>query len=336
MAEKPKITLADVMQKYNKEQGQGSIAYLSDESIAQIEATSSGVLSVDLLVSKAQRGAFPKGGIVELYGPEASMKTTLATYAIRECQKETGKVCAILDIEQAFNREVAIMVGVDLDRVVFAQPRTTEEALTLIEDLASTGEIGMILVDSVAAMVPKAELEGEFGESKMGVQARLMSQGMRKLVGLLGITETCCVFINQTRDKIGVSYGNPEVTTSGNALKFYSSVRIRCSSSKMQGKEDLGREVTFKLIKNKLAASATGKSITVPYFYSIGFSKEHELVEIATDAGVIQKSGSWYSYDGAKIGQGVDKSAEFIKDNEDLYKEIFDKVFKQETENVAV
>lgn len=207
MSETKKLSLLDVMSKYNKEHGAGSIATLSDSTISTIETTSTGVLSLDMFIGGKVAKGFPKGGIVELYGPEASMKTTTALYAMKQCQQETGKMCVILDVEQAFNRDLAEKIGINQDKLVVAQPQTTQDTFALAEELIATGEIGMILVDSVAAMVPREELEGEYGDSKMGIQARLMSQGLRKITGITNRTNTCLVFINQTRDKIGVMYG---------------------------------------------------------------------------------------------------------------------------------
>ena len=338
MAEVKKISILDVMSKYRKEHGDGAISLLSESTISNIETTSTGILSLDMLIGGKVAKGFPRGGVVELYGPEASMKTTTALYAIKQCQIETGKVCAILDAEQAFDRSLAEKIGVDFTKLVFAQPETTEETFTLAEELIATGDIGMLLIDSVAAMLPLSELEGDFGDSKMGKQALLMSQGLRKIKGIVKRTNTCLVFINQTREKIGVMYGNPETTTGGNSLKFYALLRIRCSSSTLKDKAELGRTVTYKLIKTKISASASSKTVTVPYFYEQGFDKAVELAALACEKELIVRKGAWYSdpESDIKIGQGMESVVQFIKDNPEYEKSLFNRTFEIVEENVGV
>jgi len=333
-----KLNYQDVMAKYRKDHGNGSISLLSENTSSNIETTLTGILSLNMLIGGNKAKGFPKGGIVELYGPEASMKTTTALYAIKQCQEETGKVCAILDTEQAFDQSLAKKIGINFEKLIFAQPETTEETFTLAEDLISTGEMGMVLIDSVAAMLPLAELEGEFGESKMGKQALLMSQGLRKIKGIVKRTGTCLVFINQIREKLNVMYGNPETTTGGNSLKFYALLRIRCSSSALKDKPELGRTVTYKLIKTKISASAVSKSITVPYFYEQGFDKAVELATLACEKELVVRKGAWYSDPQAdiKLGQGIESVIQFIKDNPEYEKDLFNRTFEITEQNVEV
>ena len=318
-----------VINKYKKEHGNGSIGLLSESFLADVKTTSTGSLLLDKCIGGTCLSGLPEGRIIEFYGPEASMKTTTALYGMKKyLDANPTKLGLFLDVEQAFDKNLAYMIGIDPSKVVFTQPETTEDTLQLLEDFIQTGEFGYAIVDSVAAMIPKSELEGDFGDNKIGVQARLMSQGMRKINGAINKNKCTTVFINQTRDKIGVVYGSPETTTGGNALKFYSSLRIRFQSSKMQGAEEQGRIVKAKLIKSKISASAVGNTAEIPYYYALGFDNYLELVELADKLKVIDKKGSWYSDGETKLGQGALKVREFLIDNQDYYEELLDRVKK--------
>jgi len=270
-------------------------------------------------------GGLPKGRVVEIYGPESSGKTTLAIQAIASCQK-AGGVAAFIDAEHAFDKTYAEKLGVDVNNLLISQPDDGEQALDITEHLIRSGAIDIIVIDSVAALVPRGELEGEMGESKMGLQARLMSQALRKLTGTINKTGCCCIFINQLREKIGVMFGNPETTTGGNALKFYASIRldIRRIGQIKNGDEITGNRTRVKVVKNKLAPPFRVTEFDI--MYGAGVSKTGEIVDIGTELGILQKSGSWYSYDTTKIGQGRDSVKQMLEDNPELALEIENKI----------
>lgn len=310
--------------RIEKTYGKGSIMRLGDETIVDVESIPSGSLSLDIALGV---NGFPRGRIVEIYGPESSGKTTLAIHAIAECQKQGG-IAAFIDAEHAFDRTYAKALGVDTDNLMISQPDNGEQALEITENLIRSGAIDIIVIDSVAALVPRSEIEGEMGDSKMGLQARLMSQAMRKLTGTIGRTGCCCIFINQLREKIGVMFGNPETTTGGNALKFYASMRIdiRRSGSAIKDKEGnvVGNHVKVKVVKNKLAPPFRISEFDI--MYGEGISKVGEIVDLGVDHDIIQKSGAWYSYDNAKIAQGREAAKQFIEDNPELAEEIEKKI----------
>jgi recombination protein RecA len=272
-------------------------------------------------------GGFPKGRVVEIYGPESSGKTTLAIHAIAECQKKGG-IAAFIDAEHAFDRYYAEALGVDTENLLISQPDNGEQALEIAENLIRSGAVDILVVDSVAALVPRSEIEGEMGDSKMGLQARLMSQAMRKLTATIGRTGCCCIFINQLREKIGVMFGNPETTTGGNALKFYSSVRcdIRRSGSAIKDKEGnvVGNPVKVKVVKNKMAPPF--RIATFDIMYGEGISKSGEIIDLGSENEIVQKSGAWYSYEGTKIAQGREAAKQFILDNPEVAAEIETKI----------
>ncbi|MEL6989786.1 MAG: recombinase RecA, partial [Bacteroidota bacterium] len=288
--------------RLEKTYGKGSIMKLGDKNVMDIESISTGSLSLDIALGI---GGLAKGRVIEIYGPESSGKTTLAIHAIAECQKNGG-IAAFIDAEHAFDRTYADALGVDTENLLISQPDNGEQALEIAENLIRSGAIDIIVIDSVAALVPRSEIEGEMGDSKMGLQARLMSQAMRKLTGTIGRTGCCCIFINQLREKIGVMFGNPETTTGGNALKFYASMRldIRRSGSAIKDKEGnvIGNHVKVKVVKNKLAPPF--RIATFDIMYGEGISKSGEIIDLGADMDIIKKSGSWYSYNGAKIAQG--------------------------------
>ncbi|MEQ8705072.1 MAG: recombinase RecA [Phaeodactylibacter sp.] len=310
--------------RIEKTYGKGSIMRLGDDNVIEVDAIPSGSLSLDIALGV---NGFPRGRIVEIYGPESSGKTTLAIHAIAECQKQGG-IAAFIDAEHAFDRTYAKALGVDTENLLIAQPDNGEQALEITENLIRSGAIDIIVVDSVAALVPRSEIEGEMGDSKMGLQARLMSQAMRKLTGTIGRTGCCCVFINQLREKIGVMFGNPETTTGGNALKFYASMRldIRRSGSAIKDKEGnvVGNHVKVKVVKNKLAPPFRIAEFDI--MYGEGISKVGEIVDLGVDHDIIQKSGAWYSYDTAKIAQGREAAKQFMMDNPEVAVEIEQKV----------
>jgi recombination protein RecA len=302
------------MEKIDKDFGKGSVMRLGDKAEVKMEAISTGSIGLDVALGI---GGVPKGRIIEIYGPESSGKTTIATHIIAEAQKKGG-ICAIIDAEHAFDPAYARKLGVNTDELIISQPDYGEQALEIADRLISSGAIDVVVVDSVAALVPKGELDGEMGESKMGLQARLMSQALRKLTASISKTGSCCIFINQLREKIGVMFGNPETTTGGNALKFYSSVRmdIRRSSQIKDGDEAIGNRVKVKVIKNKVAPPFRYTEFDI--IFGEGISKIGEIIDIGVDQGVIQKSGSWFSYDGNKLGQGRDSVKSLIADNPEL------------------
>jgi len=295
---------------------------LGDEATEQIEAIPSGSIGLDLALGI---GGYPKGRIVEIYGPESSGKTTLAIHAIAECQK-AGGICAIIDAEHAFDKFYAEALGVDTENLLISQPDHGEQGLEIAENLIRSGAIDLIVIDSVAALTPRAEIEGEMGDSSVGIQARLMSKALRKLTATISKTGCCCVFINQLREKIGVMFGNPETTTGGNALKFYASVRIdiRRSQQIKDGETPIGNRTKVKVVKNKVAPPFRQAEFDI--IYGHGISRLGELIDMGVDLAVIKKSGSWFSYNETKLGQGRDAVKQLLDDNPELMEEIEGKV----------
>lgn len=316
--------LQTVVDRIDKTYGKGTVMRLGDKQVIDIDVISTGSLTLDLALGI---GGLPKGRIVEIYGPESSGKTTLAIHAIAECQKKGG-IAAMIDAEHAFDRAYSESLGVDTDNLLISQPDNGEQALEIAENLIRSGAIDLLVVDSVAALVPRSEIEGEMGDSKMGLQARLMSQAMRKLTATIGRTGCCCIFINQLREKIGVMFGNPETTTGGNALKFYASIRldIRKSGAAIKDKEGnlTGNHVKVKVVKNKLAPPFREAEFDI--VFGKGISKSGEIVDLASEHDIIQKSGAWYAYNGAKIAQGRDGAKLFIEDNPELAAEVEGKI----------
>ena len=320
-AEKLKA-LQMAMDKIDKAYGRGSIMKMGDESIEDIDVISTGSIGLDFALGV---GGYPRGRIIEIYGPEASGKTTMAIHAIAEAQK-LGGIAAIIDAEHAFDRFYAEKLGVDVNNLWISQPDNGEQALEIAEQLIRSSAIDVIVIDSVAALTPKAEIEGEMGESKMGLQARLMSQALRKLTATISKTNTTCIFINQLRDKLGVLFGNPETTTGGNALKFYASVRldIRRVSQVKDGDEVLGNLTRVKVVKNKVAPPFRKAEFEI--LFGEGISKVGEIVDLGVQFGVIKKSGSWFSYDDTRLGQGRDAVKRIIADNPELAEELEAKI----------
>ena len=308
--------------KIEKDFGKGTIMKLGDHAIENIQVISSGSIGLDAALGI---GGFPRGRVIEIYGPEASGKTTLAIHAIAEAQKNGG-IAAIIDAEHTFDRNYAEKLGVDVENLLISQPDNGEQALEITDNLIRSGALDIVVIDSVAALTPKAEIEGEMGDSKMGLQARLMSQALRKLTANISKTNTSCVFINQLRDKIGVIFGNPETTTGGNALKFYASVRvdIRRTNQLKEGEEIIGNRTRVKIVKNKLAPPF--KKADFDILYGEGISQLGEIVDLGVDFNIIKKSGSWFSYGDTKLGQGRDAVKQIIKDNPELYDELKAKV----------
>lgn len=309
-----------VLDKIDKDHGKGTVMMLGDKAKSDIDVISTRSLGIDIALGV---GGFPKGRIIEIYGPESSGKTTLAIHAIAECQQRGG-IAAFIDAEHAFDRSYAKALGVDIDNLLISQPDYGEQALEIAENLITSGAIDILVVDSVAALVPKSEIDGLMGDSKMGLQARLMSQAMRKLTGTISKTGCCCIFINQLREAIGVMFGNPERTTGGNALKFYASQRIdiRKSGSSIKDKDDnfTGNHVKIKVVKNKVAPPFRTAEFDI--MFGEGISKVGEIIDIGTDLGLFDKSGAWYSYHGTKIGQGRDSTKQFLQDNPEVANEI--------------
>ena len=308
--------------KIEKDYGKGTIMKLGDHAIENIQVISTGSIGLDAALGI---GGLPRGRVIEIYGPEASGKTTLAIHAIAEAQKNGG-IAAIIDAEHTFDRNYAEKLGVDVENLLISQPDNGEQALEITDNLIRSGALDIVVIDSVAALTPKAEIEGEMGDSKMGLQARLMSQALRKLTANISKTNTSCVFINQLREKIGVMFGNPETTTGGNALKFYASVRldIRRTSQLKEGEEVIGNRTRVKIVKNKLAPPF--KKADFDILYGEGISQLGEIVDLGTDLNIIKKSGSWFSYGETKIGQGRDAVKQILKDNPELYDELKAKV----------
>jgi recombination protein RecA len=308
--------------KIEKDFGKGTIMKLGDHAIENIQVISTGSIGLDAALGI---GGFPRGRVIEIYGPEASGKTTLAIHAIAEAQKNGG-IAAIIDAEHTFDRNYAEKLGVDVENLLISQPDNGEQALEITDNLIRSGALDIVVIDSVAALTPKAEIEGEMGEQKMGLQARLMSQALRKLTANISKTNTSCVFINQLREKIGVMFGNPETTTGGNALKFYASVRvdIRKTNQIKDGEEIIGSRTRAKIVKNKLAPPF--KKADFDILYGEGISQLGEIVDLGVDLDIIKKSGSWFSYGDTKLGQGRDAVKQIIKDNPELYDELRAKV----------
>lgn len=310
--------------RIDKAYGKGTIMRLGDKEVLDVDTISTGSLGLDVALGV---GGFPRGRIVEIYGPESSGKTTLAIHAIAQCQKQGG-IAAFIDAEHAFDKTYAEALGVNTDELLISQPDNGEQALEIAENLIRSGAIDILVIDSVAALVPRSEIEGEMGDSKMGLQARLMSQAMRKLTGAIGRTGCCCIFINQLREKIGVMFGNPETTTGGNALKFYASIRldIRRSGAALKDKEGnvVGNHVKVKVVKNKVAPPFRIAEFDI--MYGEGISKAGEIIDMGVDFEIIRKSGAWYSYDEAKIAQGRDAAKRFILDNAEVAEEIERKI----------
>ena len=310
--------LQAAMDKIEKSFGKGSIMKLGDERIQDVEVIPTGSVGLNYALGV---GGYPKGRIIEIYGPESSGKTTLAIHAIAEAQK-AGGIAAIIDAEHAFDRFYAAGLGVDVDNLWISQPDNGEQALEIDEQLIRSSAIDIIVIDSVAALTPKAEIEGDMGENKVGLQARLMSQALRKLTSAISKTNTTCIFINQLREKIGVMFGSPETTTGGNALKFYASVRIdiRPSSLIKDGETILGKQTKVKVVKNKVAPPFRRAEFDI--MFGEGVSRAGEIVDLGTDLGIIKKSGSWYSYKETKLGQGRDAAKQLVKDNPELAEEL--------------
>lgn len=310
------------MDKLDKTFGKGTVMKLGDSPKIEVDVIPTGSLTLDLALGV---GGFPKGRVVEIYGPESSGKTTLAIHAIAEVQKQGG-IAAFVDAEHAFDQFYAKKLGVDIDNLLISQPDNGEQALEIADNLIRSGAIDLIIIDSVAALTPKAEIEGEMGDSQMGLQARLMSKALRKLTSSINKANCCCVFINQLRDKIGVMFGNPETTTGGNALKFYASVRIdiRRSAQLKEGEEIIGNRTKVKVVKNKIAPPFRKAEFDI--MYGEGISKVGEIIDLGVDLGIIKKSGSWFSYGETRLGQGRDSVKGIIKDNPELMEELEQKI----------
>jgi len=310
------------LDKLEKSYGKGTIMKLGDTAIEPIDVISTGSIGLDLALGV---GGLPKGRVIEIYGPESSGKTTLAIHAIAESQKQGG-IAAFIDAEHAFDRFYAKKLGVDIENLLISQPDNGEQALEIADNLIRSGAIDIIVIDSVAALVPKGEIEGEMGESKMGLQARLMSQALRKLTGTISKTGCCCIFINQLREKIGVMFGNPETTTGGNALKFYASVRldIRRISQIKDTDEVSGNRVKVKIVKNKVAPPFRIAEFDI--MFGEGVSKAGEIIDLGVDYNIIKKAGSWFSYGDARLGQGRDAVKQLLLDNPELMEELEAKI----------
>ena len=315
-------TLDQVLLDIEKQFGKGAVMKLGEENHRTIDVIPSGSLSLDIALGI---GGYPKGRIIEIYGPESSGKTTFALHAIAEAQKKGGRA-AFIDAEHSLDPKYAEALGVNTNELLLSQPDNGEQALEICEALVRSGAISIVVIDSVAALVPQAEIEGEMGDSHVGLQARLMSQALRKLSGIINKTNTICIFINQLREKVGVMFGNPETTPGGRALKFYSSIRleIRRSEQIKTASEIVGNKTNVKVVKNKMAPPF--KTCSVDIMYGEGVSTEGELVDLASEAGIIEKSGAWYSYNGDKIGQGKENVKELLRNNQALKEEIETKV----------
>lgn len=310
------------MDKIDKDFGKGSVMMMSDKGVTEQEYISTGSIGLDVALGI---GGLPKGRVVEIYGPESSGKTTLAIHVIAEAQKKGG-MCAFIDAEHAFDSAYAQKLGVDIDNLLISQPDYGEQALEIADRLILSGALDVVVIDSVAALVPKGELEGEMGDSKMGLQARLMSQALRKLTATISKTNSCCIFINQLREKIGVMFGNPETTTGGNALKFYASVRldIRRLAQIKDGDEVVGNHIKVKVVKNKVAPPFRQAEFDI--IYGEGISKQGEIIDMGVELGIVQKSGSWFSYNNDKLGQGREAVKQLMTDNPELAAEIEAKI----------
>ncbi len=310
------------MDKIDKDFGKGSVMMMSDKGVIEQEVISTGSIGLDMALGI---GGLPKGRVVEIYGPESSGKTTLAIHVIAEAQKKGG-MCAFIDAEHAFDSNYAKRLGVDIDNLLISQPDYGEQALEIADRLILSGALDVVVIDSVAALVPKGELEGEMGDSKMGLQARLMSQALRKLTATISKTNSCCIFINQLREKIGIMFGNPETTTGGNALKFYASVRldIRRMTQIKDGDESIGNHVKVKVVKNKVAPPFRQAEFDI--IFGEGISKVGEIIDMGVELGIVQKSGSWFSYNNDKLGQGRDAVKQLLLDNPEMAIEIETKI----------
>jgi recombination protein RecA len=314
--------LQAALDKIEKDYGKGTIMKMGDKTVEDIPVISSGSIGIDNALGV---GGYPRGRVIEIYGPESSGKTTLAIHAIAEAQK-VGGIAAIIDAEHAFDRTYAIKLGVDVSTLLISQPDNGEQALEIADQLIRSGAVDIVVIDSVAALTPKTEIEGDMGDKNMGLQARLMSQALRKLTGTINKTNTCCIFINQLRDKIGVMFGSPETTTGGNALKFYASVRIdvRKISALKEGEEHWGSRTRVKVVKNKM--SPPFKKAEFDIVFGEGISKIGEIVDLGTDLNIIKKSGSWYSYGDTRLAQGRDAVKKLLLDNPELSEELEAKI----------
>ena len=314
--------LDETLKQIQKLFGKGAVMRLGEREAVDVDAISSGSLLLDEALGV---GGYPKGRIIEIFGPESSGKTTLALHAIAECQKQGGRA-AFIDAEHAIDPIYAKNLGVDINELILSQPDNGEQALEIVEMLANSGSISLIIVDSVAALVPQAELDGEMGDSSVGLQARLMSKAMRKIAGILNKKECAVIFINQLREKVGVMYGNPETTSGGRALKFYASIRIdiRRTEAIKQGADIIGNTCRVKIVKNKV--SPPFKQCEIDIIYGQGISKEAEVLDRAVELGIIKKSGAWFEYKGSKIAQGRDSAKTYIKENEDVFEELLAQV----------
>lgn len=323
-SEKLKV-LQLTIDKLEKTYGKGTVMKLGDEAIEDVDVIPSGSVTLDLALGVK---GFPKGRVVEIYGPESSGKTTIAIHAIAEAQKQGG-IAAFIDAEHAFDRFYAEKLGVNADDLLISQPDNGEQALEIADNLIRSGAIDLLVVDSVAALTPKAEIEGEMGDAQMGLQARLMSKALRKLTSSIYKANTCCIFINQLREKLGITFGNPETTTGGNALKFYSSIRIdiRRGSQIKDGDEVVGNRTKIKIVKNKVAPPF--KRAEFDIMYGEGISKVGEILDLGVEMGIIKKSGSWFSYGDTKLGQGRDGVKALIKDNPELSEELEQKIIEE-------
>ena len=315
--------LQAAMDKIEKTFGKGSIMKMGDDNVQEVEVIPTGSIALNAALGV---GGYPKGRIIEIYGPESSGKTTLAIHAIAEAQK-AGGIAAFIDAEHAFDRFYAAKLGVDVDNLWISQPDNGEQALEIAEQLIRSSAMDIIVIDSVAALTPKAEIEGDMGDNKVGLQARLMSQALRKLTSAISKTNTTCIFINQLREKIGIMFGNPETTTGGNALKFYASVRldIRRSTQLKDGEEVIGNQTKVKVVKNKVAPPFRKAEFDI--MFGEGISRAGEIIDLGADLGIIKKSGSWYSYNETKLGQGRDASKQVIQDNPELAEELEGLIF---------
>lgn len=326
-----KKALALVLEKMDKTYGKGTVMKMGDSAVEEVEVIPSGSLGLDIALGV---GGYPKGRVIEIYGPESSGKTTLTMHAIAEAQKQGG-IAAFIDAEHAFDAIYAKKLGIDVENLIISQPDNGEQALEIADNLIRSGAIDIVVIDSVAALTPKAEIEGEMGDSKMGLHARLMSQALRKLTATISRTKCTVIFINQLREKIGVMFGNPETTTGGNALKFYASVRIdirRSGSPIKVGDDAVGNRVKVKIVKNKVAPPF--KNTEFDIMYGEGISKVGEILDLGVDYDIVKKSGSWFSYGDTKLGQGRDAVKDLLKDNPELLEELSEKI-KEAIKNKA-